>query len=194
MWICVKAPARLGETDAAEHLRGELERPDTAQLLVSPDSGHQLLADGEHGIEARHRLLKDHCDASAAQLAQSGSARREDVLAIEHRRAADHRPGRRELQQRQRSHALATAALADDPEDRVSRDDERDVADRAQERTRARQVHAEIGDLQQVRCHSRPRIRGSRTSRRPSPRAFSPITSVARTAAGSTTIQADTDQ
>jgi hypothetical protein len=37
-----------------------------AHALVQNDGFHDLRTDGEHGIERRHRLLKDHADVAPA--------------------------------------------------------------------------------------------------------------------------------
>ena len=42
-----------------------------------------LIADGEHGIEARHRLLEDHADAVAPHAAHGGGRQRQDIRALE---------------------------------------------------------------------------------------------------------------
>ena len=75
-----------------------------------------LKADGEHGVERGHRILKDHGDAIAANLPQLIRIQLQQVTAIKNDLTSHNLTGRRgnEPGQRHDADALATAAFADD--------------------------------------------------------------------------------
>ena len=73
--------------------------PRAIDAEVHRDGLGDLVADGEHRIEARHRLLEDHRDVAAAQLAQRlrRQPREIDDVAVARAKqdlAADDAPGR----------------------------------------------------------------------------------------------------
>ena len=73
-----------------------------------------LEADGQHRIEARHRLLEDHGDPVAAHLAHLLLGKVEEVAALEQDLARDAAVDRRhQPHDRQRGDALARAGFAD---------------------------------------------------------------------------------
>ena len=55
-----------------------------------------LFADGENGIERRHRILKDHGDVVAAHLAHLGVGKFEQIFAVEKYLAVDNFSRRRD--------------------------------------------------------------------------------------------------
>lgn len=62
--------ASLGRNaDELEHVARSFGGLVLAALIVEPDDLRNLLADGEHRVEARHRVLKDHRDALATDIA-----------------------------------------------------------------------------------------------------------------------------
>src|SRR6266567_7540437 len=87
--ILACAPARLGDADKAEHLHHALLDALAAEPLMQPQGLGDLAADGEDRIEARHRLLEDHADIVAADLAHGALAELEQVSALEPYRARD---------------------------------------------------------------------------------------------------------
>ena len=88
------------------------------QTLVQLDRFADLIADGENRIERGHRLLEDHRDLVAADFAHLFIAELEKILATVEDFAADDFSRRRRDQphDRKRSHALAAARLAHQPE------------------------------------------------------------------------------
>ena len=141
-----------------------------AGLAVDADHLGHLLADGLQGIEGRHRLLEDHADAGAAEVAHLPLAEGGDQLAVEADGARADRPAGQQLHDRQRGHGFARAALAHQPQALARRDGEADVA---QDR-HAADGEGEAVDLQQA--HRARLSLGSSQSRRPSPIRFSPST------------------
>ena len=106
-------PHLLQAVDRAPHERALV----LAGVLVT-DRLDQLVADREYRIERGLRILQDHGDALAADLAHLLLGLLEQILAFEPDRALDDAgrgPGL-QLQQRQRRHRLARARFADDGE------------------------------------------------------------------------------
>jgi len=88
--------------------------------MVQQDGLHDLVADGVDGVEARHRLLEDHGDVVAADVAHLALAEAHQIvdfpLLLAEQNLPAIEPARRardELQRAHRRHALAAAGLAD---------------------------------------------------------------------------------
>ena len=77
--ILFEAPLRLRNANAFEELDRPRPRLFPAQSAMDPETVDELPLDGEDRIERRHRLLKDHPDLTAAQLAQEFGRRRGEV-------------------------------------------------------------------------------------------------------------------
>ena len=60
---------RVGDVDVVQALHGDVEGLALAHPLVEHDRLHQLVADGEHRVERGHRVLEDHGDLSAPDVA-----------------------------------------------------------------------------------------------------------------------------
>jgi hypothetical protein len=90
----------IGYADLAQ----QLDRAAAGGAAVEPLVRHQhlvdLLADGQHGIEARHRILEHRADGDAAQLAEPGTGRRQSLLPGEPNAAGDDGVGRQQPDQR----------------------------------------------------------------------------------------------
>ena len=84
---------------------------------MQPDRLRDLLADGQHRIQGRHRLLKDHGDPVPPNPADGTLAQLQQILAVEEDTSAvDGSRIAEQAQDGQSRHALARAALADDGE------------------------------------------------------------------------------
>ena len=100
-------------------------------LVVQVEDLAELLADRIDRVQRAHRLLEDHRDVVAAQLAHLAlSDMVEDVLAVERdaRLLADRGALGQEPHERARRHRLARAALADERDGLALVELERDVA------------------------------------------------------------------
>ena len=62
---------RHGDLHQVEHALRVRQRRGTIEALVQPHALGDLLADGEHRVQARHRLLEDHRQLVAAQCAHA---------------------------------------------------------------------------------------------------------------------------
>ena len=111
--IFLGALRRLGDAHQVEHLDGALEACLAVHVAVQDQRLGDLLADGHHRIERRHRLLEDHRDLVAAHAAHLFFADLQEVAAAELDRARDDAARRigDEPHQRQRRHALAAARI-----------------------------------------------------------------------------------
>ena len=127
-----------------------------------------LVADADHRMQRRARVLEDHGDLGAAQRAHRPFVDGDEIGAVEARRSVERRVAK-QSHQRQRDRRLAATALADEPQRLPLFDLEGDAVDRS---------HRPEGDgkvfhLEERRHGGEPatrsRILGSSASRRPSP-------------------------
>ena len=120
--------------------------------LVEDDRFHDLSADGEHRVQRRHRLLKDHADVAAADRLHLPLGQPHEVAA-EERDAARFDAGGRGQQphDRERRDALAGAALADDAERAALLEAEREIVDGLDDAFFGVEVGAEVGDFEEGR-------------------------------------------
>ncbi|BDE05869.1 hypothetical protein WPS_11450 [Vulcanimicrobium alpinum] len=109
-----------------------------------------LFPDGEHGVERRHRILKDHRDVAAADLAHLGFALRQQVLAFEEDAAALDPPVRGDqTHDRERGDRFAGARFADDPERGARFDGEREPVHGSDGAVFGLERRLEVVDLEQ---------------------------------------------
>ena len=118
--VRVLPEARVGGRDAQAPQRPEhpLAQRRAAQALVEPHHLPHLDADGERGVQRRHRVLEHHGDLLAAHPAHLGRALVEEVLSLEQDATADDAPRRlgHEPYQRQAGDRLARARLSHEGE------------------------------------------------------------------------------
>ena len=109
-----------------------------------------LIADGEHRVQAGHRLLEDHRDAVAADVAHLRRRQVEQVPAVEHDLPGGDAAGRRhQAHHGQRQHRLAAAGLADDAEGAAAIDRDVHAIHRGDVAAGGAEHGAETGDGQQ---------------------------------------------
>ena len=193
------------DRDQLEQLLGPLVSGRATDLLMGEDDLGQLLADREDRVERGHRVLEDHRDPAAAQLAEVVRFHLDEVGALEQDRAAGNVAGglRQEAEDRERRHALAAAGFADDPDRLVGRQVEGNAIDGMDASGRGGELDAEIADREQrlalvVEPARRPGRRagrhrlslGSRASRRPSPRRLKPSTEMTIATPGKRAVKA----
>src|SRR5215210_4425027 len=121
-----------------------------------------LVADGEDGVQRRHRLLEDHRDVVAADPLQLRLLELGEVAALEEdpRARGDPAGPVDQAHHRERGHRLAAARLADDGERVALVDPEVDPVDRAQEALPRVEAGAEVLDLEQL-AHARAAFRAT---------------------------------
>src|SRR4051812_11778373 len=190
--VRILAQPRLGlrYVHEAEHLHRALGRRGARQALVQLDRLGDLPADGEHRIQRGHRLLEDHRDAVAAQIAHLGFAQLEQVASLVADRAADDAPrGRHQSQDGKRADALAAAGLADDAKRLALRQAVADAVDGAHHAIAGEEMRLQVVDLED---HMRLASRGSSASRSPSPMRLTESTVSDRKMLGTMTMYAAT--
>ena len=101
-----------------------------AEALVQNEQLRDLLADGQHRIEAGHRLLEDHGDVVAPDLLHRLLGKRQQVAPLQRDPPLDAAGAAGEqAHDRQRGDALARAGFPDDGERLLRVDVEADVAE-----------------------------------------------------------------
>jgi hypothetical protein len=131
-------------------------------VIVRPDLLGDLLADPVHRIQRGHRVLEDHGDPGAADLADLLRVQRHHVVALEKHLALETRV--RVVDQphhRHHGHALAGTGLADDTESLARGQGERHVIDRPDQPVLGAEGDREIAHLEQRFPGHAGRILGS---------------------------------
>ena len=118
-----RAAGGIGDADFGQ----QLDDPRLARLAGEAEMGLQRLADleadGEAGVQRRHRLLEDHRHVLAGEAAALVGARASSDRAVErHAVGGDGRGLRQKAHRRQHRHRLAGARFADDRQHLVAVD------------------------------------------------------------------------
>jgi hypothetical protein len=130
VWIFVDALFRRGDVHAAQKGNGALARLAPRTAAMAQDDLHDLVADGEARIERGHRLLEDHGEPVAPEVAQRLVGYLEKVEAVEPDGAGDLGGALwQEAHDGERGDALAAAGFADEAKRRAVRDGEIDPVD-----------------------------------------------------------------
>src|SRR5271169_5271881 len=121
-----------------------------------------------YGIEGRTVALADHCDLASAISAHFILRETEQIDALEFNRSSQNPAGTPDhAEYRGRTHRLARAGLTNETENLSSVDDNVDAVEHLDQPAVGVEMHNQILHLEEL-AH-RPRILGSRRSRRPSP-------------------------
>ena len=97
MRVVAEPLLRLGQAHQAEHLGGTIHGRCLARAAVQPDRLRHLVADRLRGVERAERVLEDHRDVIAADLAQVKLGQADQFPAVQLDRAADDgSPGRQQ--------------------------------------------------------------------------------------------------
>src|SRR5688500_15136777 len=129
MRVLVQPLLRIRNADQFE----EIDRPCSGLILVHAEVKlnrfAQLAGDGEDRIEGGHRVLEDHRDLFAADLAHVVVGHLQDVATLEQDLAGRDlaRRARNQAHDREPGHAFTAPGLADDAEGLARHDIERDV-------------------------------------------------------------------
>ena len=142
---------RLGDPDQFQHFHRAVAGVVLAHPLVQAHRLGDLVAHGEDRIERGHRLLEDHGDLVAADLAHLFLVELGEVPPLVTDLAADDAPRAllEELHHRQRGDALAAARFADQAHGLAFRDGERDAVDGTDFAVGCEKRRLEVVDLQQ---------------------------------------------
>ena len=166
--ILVHPRTGRGDPHEVEQLHGSGTRGATRVAEVALQHLGHLAADGERGVEGRHRLLEHEGDLAAADPLELRVRRGQQVGVAEPSGAADDCGRRQEPEQREHRHRLAAPGLADHAEHLALDERERELVDRLGGAVVGLEAHREVAHVQQRGRHQRV-VRGSRASRSPSP-------------------------
>src|SRR5262249_4888614 len=123
-------------------------------VRVDPQLLANLPADGIDRGERRHRILEDHRDLLAADVAQLALRQAQQLAALVDDRAFDHRVGiADQAPDAQQRDGLAGSGFADDAEDLALAYVERDVVDRAHEAELGTERNLQTADLEHASGH-----------------------------------------
>ena len=167
--VVVDADLGPGDADQRHHLQRLVAGRRLVQVVVDPDDLGDLLADGVHRVERRHRVLEDHRDLAAPDLAQLLFRRQQQIVALpQDLPALDAARGLGdEPQDAHGGDGFARPGLAHHGEDLTRLHHEADAVDRPHGAAVGFEIGPEVADLQQRVVHQRSR--GSSASRKPSP-------------------------
>src|SRR5262249_5591833 len=147
--------ALLGRRDAytAQHLNRPFARLLRRHWAVPQDDLEDLIPDREGWVERGHRLLEDHRDLVATQLAKLRCRQADEVGSLEPHRAAGHAPWRlgHKTHDAVRHDALATAALADDAKGVPGEERKANAVQGAELTVISGEIRAQLADLEQRR-------------------------------------------
>ena len=166
MWVIPHAPFGIRDADRLEQLDGTVPGLALGHVSVGADHLRDLVADAIHGIERRHRILKDHRDALAAHGSKPLIVELHEVLTVEPNAPRDRRVGRPgEPEHGLRGDALARAGFAYDRQDFTRGQVERNPFDRAHGATVGGEADVEVLDGENHAGAASPnRMRGSRNA------------------------------
>ena len=155
--IGVDLEFRVGDADLGQQRDRALPRLRRPHAHVHAQHLGQLEADGEHRVQRCHRLLEDHRDVGAADLAQFVLAELDQIPpAVDDLAARQHRRiflGQ-QAEDRKRGDRLAAARFADQRDGGVGRDVEADALHRFEGGVLVEaEVDPKIADRQKGRGH-----------------------------------------
>ena len=153
--IVAGASGRGGNAHPAEHVDRGGERPLRVPSVVKAGRLRDLPADPVDRVEGGHRVLEDHRDLAATDLAHLVLADPGHVLALEHHLAADDPARPLQPHDAQRGHRLTAPGFADDAEGLARIQLERNSIDRLDQPVFGRKDRVQVLDLEKGLSHGR---------------------------------------
>ena len=200
MWVVVKALGRIGDPGTPQHVHRKAPGLTSSHAPVRPHRLHDLMADGEGGVQAGHRVLEDHRYAVTTRPPQVSGRQCEQVQVVQaHRPAAHPYRLRQKPEDAERGHCLTAPGLPHQAHDLSRGNLERHRVNDLERLSSPGELGGEPFHDQSTGARDRPRlahlrngshyqrrIRGSKMSRKPSPSVLSPSTIRAMTIPGTT--------
>ena len=152
--VVLDAPGRLGDADRLQQLDGAFDGVRVRQAEVDLEPfGHEPL-DAEHGVQAGDRVLEDHRDVVAADVAHLALGHRHEVAPEKLDGPADGRVVHhaREAEDGVRGDALAAARLTDEADELAGCDREAHLVDGVHDALVRREVDGEVGQAEKRVC------------------------------------------
>jgi len=114
VWVIGQAELGLGDSHLVKQLRRAVARLSRRHAQVRLQRLSELPPDGQHRVERSHRVLEDHADLRAADLAHLVVVHLQQVAAKEKRRTSGdfRRRRRQQAQHGEHGHAFSTAAFS----------------------------------------------------------------------------------
>ena len=147
--VGIKALRCLGNADAVQQRNRPLPRGGLVQVQVQPQGLCHLAANGVHGVEGRHGLLKHHADAVAAQPAHLRVAGTHQFLPVKADAAGDFCAFRQQAHERHGGERLAAARFANQAQGFAAFQRKAHAAHRIGRAAVGLQAHAQVGDFKQ---------------------------------------------
>ncbi len=149
MGILLHAQLGLVDADLRQKLHGALFCRVVRQIQMHQHGFHQLAFDGLQRVERGQRILEDHADAPASNLALLRGRERIDALAVQQHRAARQAAGRFEqADDGVADRRLARAGFTDHAQDLAFLKRERYAIHRHQRAAAAGEFDADVFDVQ----------------------------------------------
>ncbi|MNL16639.1 hypothetical protein D3C87_1376910 [compost metagenome] len=111
--VVVHAALRLGYAHQVQQFDGAGPGRPGGRAAMQAQGLADLVAQGQHRVQAGHGLLEDHGDAVAAQRAALAFRQRQQILAFEQHAPLNAGVARQQAQQGERGGGFAAAGLAD---------------------------------------------------------------------------------
>ena len=141
---------RRGDSDLLQQFGRTMQRGFTIHAEVQAQRFAELEADGKARIQARRRLLEDHRDVLADELAALAVGQPLQIVAGELQATRTHAARIRDKpHHRQHRHALAGSRFADDAEHLALVDREAHTLDRAHDGTLRGKLDVQVFDFEQ---------------------------------------------
>ena len=143
-----------GDADPPERLRRAVAGRLRRDVLVRLDRLDHLGVDAQHRVQRRHRILEDHRDALAAQLAQLRLGQADEFAALEADGAARDAAGLvDEAEHGEPADGLAGAGFSHQPQHLAAIDREADAIDGADEALAGGEGDREVLDVEDRSRH-----------------------------------------
>ena len=144
---------RLRHAHQTQHLDRASRRILVREAAMQHQDLGNLIADGQHRVERCHRLLEDHGDRIASDLAHLRFGQLEQIAPFEDDPPGDRSSRRRrnQAQDRERRDALPAARFAHDRQRLAARDRERYTVDGAHHAVAGEEIGLQLLDLEQRR-------------------------------------------
>jgi hypothetical protein len=149
--VLAEAALGIGQADELQEFDGARPGVLPGDVAMHEQGFGDLVADGEHRVQRGHRLLEDHRDLLAAQLAHLAFAEAEEVAALEQDLPVRHPAGGlgQQAHDAQRRHRLAAARLAHQGDDLAGADIIGDAFDGPDDAARGDEMDMQVANREQ---------------------------------------------
>ena len=156
VWVGTQTRFRRWDSNLRQQFGSPCFCRSFTQRFMRVDGELHLLSDGQHRIERRNRVLKDHRDISAPARSQIGVRQLGQFHAIQLDRPFDN-PSRRidQTEKRKPGHCLARPAFPDKPQNLTRSQIKRDPINRFHNACAGEEMGAQVADAEDRIAHRR---------------------------------------